>query len=89
MAYVMLGRPVRKEDLIITKNFVPSQINCDERYSLHESKRLIEVLDEKERAKHDQRKNSFKISYLNIRSIKAFDGHRKDIDLDNIIMDTD
>ena len=29
MAYVMLGRPERKEDLFITKNFDTAMIKCD------------------------------------------------------------
>ena len=45
MAYVMLGRPKRKEDLFITEDFDPKQIKCDEMYSLPESKRLDEVFD--------------------------------------------
>ena len=89
MAYVMLGRPERKEDLYITKNFSPAQIKCDEKYSLPEAKRLDKVFDENMRAKKEHRKNHFKISYLNVRSLKASDGHRKDIAFDNIMMDTD
>ena len=89
MAYVMLGRPERKEDLFITKDFDPSQIKCDEKYSLPESKRLNQVFDDNERAKQEHRNRNFKISYLNVRSMKASDGHRIDIAMDNIIMNTD
>ena len=85
----MLGRPERKEDLYITKNFNPAQIKCDEKYSLPEAKRLDKVFDEAVKAKQEHRKNHFKISYLNVRSLKASDGQRKDIAFDNIMMDTD
>jgi hypothetical protein len=40
MAYVMLGRPERLEDLFISEDYDPSQIKCDVTYSLPESKRL-------------------------------------------------
>ena len=66
MAYVMLGRPERKEDLYITKDFDPSKIKCDEKYSLHEAKRLSQVFDDKEKAKQERQDNNFKISYLNV-----------------------
>ena len=89
MAYVMLGRPERKEDLFITKNFDPAMIKCDEKYSLPEAKRLDKVFDENVKAKKDHRNKHFKISYLNVRSLKASDGHREDVALDNIIMDSD
>ena len=89
MAYVMLGRPERKEDLYITKDFDPSEVKCDEKYSLPESKRLSQVFDDSENAKKEHRDKNFKISYLNVRSMKAADGHRKDIALDNVIMNTD
>ena len=85
----MLGRPERKEDLYITNDFDPTQIKCDEKYSLPEAKRLDKVFDKNEEAKQEHRDNHFKVSYLNVRSMKASDGHRKDIALDNIIMDTD
>ena len=45
-------------------------------YGCKESKKIVE-----------ERDGNFKISYLNVRSMKASDGHRKDIALDNIIMD--
>ena len=89
MAYVMLGRPERKEDLFITEDFDPAEIKCDERYSFPESKRLHKVFDDAQKVKREQREKNFKISFLNVRSMKATDGHRKDIALDNIIMDTD
>ena len=89
MAYVMLGRPERKEDLFITEDFDPAEIKCDERYSLPESKRLDQVFDDSQKAKREQIEKNFKISFLNVRSMKATDGHRKDIALDNVIIDTD
>lgn len=89
MAYVMLGRPERKEDLHITEDFDPAEIKCDEKYSLPESKRLSQLFDDDEKAKLEERDKVFKISYLNARSIKATDGHRKDIALDNVLMNSD
>ena len=32
MAYVMLGRPERLEDLFISEDYDPSQIKCDVKY---------------------------------------------------------
>ena len=89
MAYVMLGRPKRKEDLFITEDFDPAQIKCDLRYSLPESKRLDEVFDDAERIKREKRDATWKITYLNVRSMKSADGHRVDVALDNIIMNSD
>ena len=89
MAYVMLGRPKRKEDLFITEDFDPAQIKCDERYSLPESKRLDEVFDDAERIKREKRDATWKITYLNVRSMKSADGHRVDVALNNIIMNSE
>lgn len=89
MAYVMLGRPERKEDLYITEDFDPKEIKCDEKYSLPESKRLSKVFEDNEKAKKDERDQNFKISYLNVRSMKATNGHKEDVALDNLIMSSD
>ena len=89
MAYVMLGRPKRKEDLFITEDFDPKQIKCDQVYSLPESKRLDEVFDNIEKLKKEKRDKNWKICYLNVRSMKSSDGHRVDVAHDNILMDSD
>ena len=61
MAYVMLGRPKRKEDLFITEDFDPKQIECDQVYSLPESKRLDKVFDNIEKLKKEKRDKNWKI----------------------------
>jgi hypothetical protein len=89
MAYVMLGRPERLEDLYITEDFDPSEIKCDEKYSLPESKRLDTVYDDIENSKKERRDKCWKVSYLNVRSLKSADGHREDVASDDIIMGSD
>ena len=66
MAYVMLGRPERLEDLFISENYDPSQIKCDVTYSLPESKRLDKVYDDAIQLKKEERDKCWKISYLNV-----------------------
>jgi hypothetical protein len=88
MAYVMLGRCERLEDLYITGNFSPEQIKCDKE-ALAESKRLSQMFDESQQIQNEQRAKHWKISFLNVRSMKSSNGHREDVAHDNLLMDTD
>ena len=88
MAYVMLGRSQRLEDIYISGELDVSQIKCDPR-ALEESKRLEEVFNQSEKEKEERRAQCWKISYLNVRSIKSADGHSKDVERDNVIMEAD
>ena len=85
MAYVMLGRSVRREDLYIAEELDLSQIRCDQE-ALEESKRLLKIFDEKAMAMFEQRSKVWKISYLNVRSLV---GHQDDVRIDNCLMDSD
>ena len=85
MAHTMLGRSVRREDIHIAGGFDKEGIKCNPD-SLSESKRLTNVFNDAEKLKLDKRKNHWKISYLNVRSLIA---HYEDVITDNEINDSD
>ena len=85
MAYVMLGRPSRRQDMYIAGKLDTSQIKCDQD-ALEESQRLQTIFDDTEAEKSEKRSKTWKISYLNVRSLNA---HILDIEKDNFIMDSD
>ena len=66
MAYVMLGRPERLEDLFISEDYDPSQIKCDVTYSLPESKRLDKVYDEAIQLKKEKSAGKYLISMFDL-----------------------
>ena len=84
----MLGRSERLEDLFIVGDFSIEQIKCD-LAALAESNKLQQIFDDWESAQNHERAKHWKISYLNVRSMKSADGHREDVKADNFIMDTD
>ena len=86
MIYVMLGRSQRLEDIYISGELDVSKISCDQE-ALEESKRLEEIFNRSEKEKEEKRKKCAKISYLNVQSMKSDDGHAKDVEKDNVIMD--
>ena len=88
MAYVMLGRTERLEDIFISGELDVSQIKADPK-ALEESKRLEEIFNQSEKEQEEKRAKCWKISYLNVRSMKSTDGHAKDVERDNAIMDAD
>ena len=57
--------------------------------SLAESKRLEQIFDESYQKEREQRSKVWKVSYLNVRSLKSSDGHREDVAADNLIMEAD
>ena len=85
----MLSRATRAIDVHIVGEFCKEAIKCDTKYALPESERLLRIFDEQQSIEKESKENLIKISYLNVRSMKASDGHRKDIALDNVIMDSD
>ena len=88
MAYVMLGRTELLSDMYIAGDFNVDQIKCDQS-ALAESNRLLEIFDNSQKEQIDKRLGLWKISYLNVRSIKSADGHREDVRHDNFLMDAD
>ena len=88
MIYVMLGRSERLEDIYISGKLDVSKISCDPK-ALEESKRLEEIFNHSEKEKEEKRKKCIKISYLNVQSMKSSDGHAKDVERDNVMMDAD
>ena len=88
MAYVMLGRTELLSDMYIAGDFNVEQIKCDPS-ALAESKRLLTIFDNSQKKQTDKRNEVWKISYLNVRSIKSNDGHREDARHDNFLMDAD
>ena len=85
MAYVMLGRSSRRQDIFISGKLDTSQIRCNPD-ALEESNRLQEVFDENVAKMNEKRSNNWKISYLNVRSLKA---HVEDMKKDNFLIDSD
>ena len=88
MAYVMLGRSSRLQDIFIAGELDVNEIKCDPN-ALEESNRLDEIFDQSVEQEQERRFQHWKISYLNVRSMKAADGHAKDVAKDNFIMDSD
>ena len=85
MAYVMLGRSSRRQDIYIAGELDTSQIRCDPD-ALEETERLQDVFDENEAEMKEKRSKQWKISYLNVRSLNA---HQEDVRRDNFLMDSD
>merc|ERR1712001_479820 len=83
-----LGRSERLEDIYISGKLDVSKIKCDPE-ALEESKRLEEIFNQSEKEKEEKRTRCIKISYVNVRSMKSDDGHAKDVESDNVIMDAD
>ena len=88
MAYVMLGRTELLNDMYISGDFSTEQIKCDPA-ALEESKRLLETFDNSQKKQLEKKRRLWKISYLNVRSMKSADGHRQDVRCDNFLMDSD
>ena len=85
MAYVSLGRSERLNDIEISGEFDPKGIHCSPE-ALAESMRLQQIFDEQVLKQQEQRALFWKISYLNVRSLK---GHQKEVESDNYMMDSD
>ena len=88
MAYVMLGRSESIRDIFITGEFSITQIKCD-LDALAESNRLEELFNDTVKEERKKSCKCWKISFLNVRSMKSSDGHRIDVAADNLLMDSD
>ena len=88
MIYVMLGRSERLEDIYISGELDVDKISCDQE-ALEESKRLEEIFNHSKKEEEEKRKKCIKISYINVQSMQSADGHAKDVERDNVIMDAD
>ena len=85
MAYTMLGRSVRLEDIHIAGGFDKEGIKCNQD-ALCESKRLEKVFNDAEKERKDRIDSHWKISYLNVANLVA---HHEDVVVDNEINDSD
>ena len=88
MSYVMLGRSERLQDIYIACDggeLDTTAIKCNPD-ALEESKRLEMIFADTEKREKDLKFNHWKISYLNVRSLKA---HYQDVCNDNAINNSD
>ena len=58
-------------------------------YALPEAERLQNIFDENEAKDHAEKEKHFKISYLNVQSIKSLNGHRQDVMRDDALLEAD
>ena len=85
MCYVMLGRTQVLDDIYILGEVDFKSIQCS-KAALEESRRLFGIFVTEEQKKCEYLSSHWKISYLNVRSLK---GHRNDVFKDNHLMDSD
>ena len=85
MAYVCLGRSEELKDIYISGKFDAKGIHCSPK-ALAETKKLQKRFDKNKSKETKIRKKHLKISYLNVRSLRA---HELDIRSDNYFMDSD
>jgi len=82
MAYVMLGRCENLKDIFIAGEFKKEGINIDQE-ALEESQALDKAFQDRQLSLPS---NAFKVSYLNVRSLRA---HIQDVKLDSSIVNSD
>ena len=90
MAFVQLGRCERLEDIYIIPEpeLNVDAIRCDPE-ALAETERLEKIFDDTRSMETQRREKCWQISFLNVRSIKALDGHREDVSNDELLMNSD
>ena len=90
MAFVQLGRCERLSDIYIIPEpeLNVDAIRCDPE-ALAETERLEKIFDDTKRMETQRRDKYWQISFLNVRSIKALDGHREDVSNDELLMTSD
>ena len=90
MAFVELGRSQRLEDIYIIPEpeIYVDAIRCDPE-ALAETKRLEQIFNEMKNKENETNDKCWKVSYLNVRSIKSLDGHRDDVSNDQLLMRSD
>ena len=89
MALVMLSRATRVEDVHIVGDFDRNSIKTDTVYALPETERLQNIFDEKEAEESAENEKHFKISYINVQSVKSLNGHRQDVMRDDALLEAD
>ena len=85
MAYVMLGRSEKLEDIHIIGDIDFDSIKCS-LPALEESKRLYEMFQVENQERLNFRRSHFIITYINIRSLKC---HLKSVVNDSFLMSSD
>ena len=85
MAYVALGRSEELKDIYIKGKVDPADIHASPE-ALGETIRLQSLFDERVEAIEIQKEKFWKISYLNVKSLKC---HQEDVIKDNFIMTAD
>ena len=74
MAYVMLSRCERLQDIYIVGDFAKSGIKCNS-YAIVETEELDKAFDQRMSKEEEDWNTSLSVSYLNVRSIESMDGH--------------
>ena len=87
MAYVMLGRSQRLEDIHIVGELDGTAINCNYE-ALEESERLDKLFEDSQQAEIDKKANHWKISYHNVSS-PGLNAKHEDVSNDNALNDSD
>lgn len=85
MAYVSLGRSEQLKDIFIKGKVDPTGIHASPE-ALEETLRLKSIFDERQKQIVMKKENFWKVSYLNVRSLKC---HYEDVAIDNIILTSD
>ena len=85
MAYVALGRSEELKDIYIKGTVDPKGIHASPE-ALEETKRIENIFDQRVEATNNRNKDCWKVSYLNVRSLKC---HREDVAIDNFLMTSD
>ena len=85
MAYVALGRSEELKDIYIKGKVDPKGIHASPE-ALAETIRLQYIFDKRLEEMATQKENFWKVSYLNVRSLKC---HKEDVTIDNFITSAD
>ena len=85
MAYVALGRTEKLKDIYIKGKVDPEDIHASTE-ALEETKRLQTIFDQRKANLSKKYENHLKISYLNVRSLRA---HKEDVAIDSVLMGSD
>ena len=85
MAYVALGRSEELKDIYIKGKVDPKGIHASPE-ALAETIRLQTIFDNRVEEIGTQKENFWKVSYLNVRSLKC---HKEDVEIDNFLTSSD
>ena len=87
MAYVMLGRTQKIEDIYISGTLNFEGISCSDA-ALKESRRLLEEFESMEKESSELLKTHWKLCYLNVRSVKS-STRKKNVLKENFLLSSD